>query len=145
MCQQFRVCGVAAIGVALALVVPLAAQQPAQPAPKLGGTPTDMPTKKDPLRFTAFNVSMPTGMAGVTQIVIERWSTDAERKGLLEFVETANTAKAVSGSCSTRCRKSSRASASYARQIASAGISGMRPSSRCRMARGRLLSRPTSL
>ena len=89
MCKQFRVGGVAAIGVALALVTPLAAQQPAQPEAKLAGTPTDMPTKKDPLRFTAFNVSMPTGVAGVTQIVIERWSTDAERKGLLEFVETA--------------------------------------------------------
>ena len=48
-----------------------------------------MPTKKNPLRFTAFNVSMPTGRAGVTEIVIERWTTDAERKSLLEFVETA--------------------------------------------------------
>ena len=32
---------------------------------------------------------MPTGIAGVTEIAIERWSTVAERTKLLEFVETA--------------------------------------------------------
>jgi hypothetical protein len=70
----------------IALGSPLAAQQP---APKLAGTPSEAPTKKDPLRFTAFNVSMPTGVAGVTEINIERWTTDAERSSLLELVETA--------------------------------------------------------
>jgi hypothetical protein len=70
----------------MALGAPLSAQQP---APTLAGSPSEAPTKKDPLRFTAFNVSMPTGVAGVTEITIERWSTVGERKGLLEFVETA--------------------------------------------------------
>ena len=88
MCKQLRALGNAAIlGAALAIVMPLAAQQP--PASPAAGTPTETPTKKDPLRFTAFNVSMPTGMAGVTEIAIERWSTKAERTKLLEFVETA--------------------------------------------------------
>ncbi len=86
MSKHFRVLGIAAaFGAALALVAPIAAQQPAAVA----GTPTETPTKKDPLRFTAFNVSMTTGIAGTTDIVIERWSTDAERKSLLALVETA--------------------------------------------------------
>jgi hypothetical protein len=60
MCKQFRALRNAAIlGAALAMVMPLAAQQP--PASPAAGTPTETPTKKDPLRFTAFNVSMPTG------------------------------------------------------------------------------------
>ena len=60
MCKQLRALGNAAIlGAALAMVMPLAAQQP--PASPAAGTPTETPTKKDPLRFTAFNVSMPTG------------------------------------------------------------------------------------
>jgi hypothetical protein len=79
----------AAIGVSLLLAAPLPAQQPAQPAPAVAGTPTENPTKKDPLRFSAFNVSMQTGMAGITEIAIERWSTQAERKALLGLVETA--------------------------------------------------------
>jgi hypothetical protein len=86
MRTQLRIfVGAAAIGAALVFVAPLTAQQADKPA----GTPTEMPTKKDPLRFTAFNVSMPTGQAGVTEITIERWTTDAERKSLLELVETA--------------------------------------------------------
>jgi hypothetical protein len=77
----------AAVVLALPLVAERAeqAQQPAAVA----GTPTEMPTKKDPLRFTAFNVSMPTGVAGVTQIAIERWTTVEERTALLKLVETA--------------------------------------------------------
>jgi hypothetical protein len=87
MRKQLCVFGsVAAVGVTLMLMAPLAAQQPASP---VAGTPTEAPTKKDPLRFTAFNVSMPTGMAGVTEITIERWTTVAERTKLLELVETA--------------------------------------------------------
>lgn len=88
MCKQLRTLGTAAaLGAALTMVMPLAAQQP--PAAPVAGTPTETPTKKDPLRFTAFNVSMPTGMAGVTEITIERWTTVKERTSLLELVETA--------------------------------------------------------
>ena len=32
---------------------------------------------------------MPTGMSGVTEIAIERWTTKAERASLLDLVETA--------------------------------------------------------
>ena len=71
--------------IAAAFTLPLAAQQPATPA----GKPTEAPTTKNPLRFSAFNVSMPTGMSGVTQIVIERWTTTAERQSLLGLVEIA--------------------------------------------------------
>jgi hypothetical protein len=87
MYKPLRVLGIAAaFGAALTLVAPIAAQQPASP---VAGSPTETPTKKNPLRFTAFNVSMPTGMSGVTEINIERWTTDAERKKLLGLVETA--------------------------------------------------------
>jgi hypothetical protein len=93
MCNQYRfrsASRLAALSAALIVAVPLAAQQPpAAPAPAVAGTPTEAPTKKDPLRFSAFNVSMPTGMAGVTEIAIERWSTAAERTALLGLVETA--------------------------------------------------------
>ena len=100
MCKQLRALGNAAIlGAGPVMVTPLAAQQP--PASPAAGTPTETPTKKDPLRFTAFNVSMPTGVAGVTQIAIERWSTVAERTKLLEFAKQRGTAKAASASCST--------------------------------------------
>jgi len=75
----------AAVAVLVMPGVPAWAQQPAKPA----GTPTEAPTKKDPLRFSAFNVSMPTGMSGVTEIAIERWTTTAERTKLLGLVETA--------------------------------------------------------
>jgi hypothetical protein len=81
--QAFRLA--AAGAVVLLLGVPTAAQQPVKSA----GTPTEAPTKKDPLRFSAFNVDMPTGISGVTEIVVERWTTDAERTKLLGLVETA--------------------------------------------------------
>ena len=67
----------ATIGAALAILAPVAAQQAAAP------------TKENPIRFTAFNVSMPTGISGVTLITIERWTTPAERKSLLALVETS--------------------------------------------------------
>ena len=67
------------------LAAPLGAQTPAATA----GSPTEAPTKKDPLRFSAFNVSMQTGTAGETEIVIERWTTADERTALLGLVETA--------------------------------------------------------
>jgi hypothetical protein len=78
-----------AIGFALALVPAVAAQTPAQQPTSTAGTPSEAPTKKSPLRFSAFNVSMPTGMSGVTEIVIERWTTADERTKLLGLVETA--------------------------------------------------------
>jgi hypothetical protein len=67
-----------AVGAALALAVAASAQQ------------ADVPTKEDPLRFTAFAVSMPAGEAGVVQIAIERWTTDDERKGLLDVLAGAS-------------------------------------------------------
>lgn len=73
------------LGAALILAAPLSAQQPAGTA----GKPSEAPTKHDPLRFSAFNVSMPTGAAGVTEIEIERWTTSDERAKLLELVGTA--------------------------------------------------------
>jgi len=88
MLKQFRVRslgGVALLSAGLIVSAPLAAQQPAVVA----GTPLEAPTKKDPLRFAAFNVSMDTGMAGVTEITIERWTTVAERSALLALVESA--------------------------------------------------------
>ena len=88
MYKPLRVLGIAAaFGAALTFVAPTAAQQP--PPSKPAGSPTETPTKKNPLRFTAFNVSMQTGTSGVTEINIERWTTDAERKKLLGLVETA--------------------------------------------------------
>ena len=92
MSRQFRVlCSLALLGAALVTMAPLSAQQPAAQAstPTQAGTPSEEPTKKNPLRFSAFNVSMPTGMSGVTEIVIERWTTTAERTKLLGLVETA--------------------------------------------------------
>jgi hypothetical protein len=51
------------------------------------------PTKKDPLRFRAqlrTQGSSPTAQ-GVMQIAIERWTTDSERKSLLDLVGLSNT------------------------------------------------------
>jgi hypothetical protein len=81
MRKQLRVIAGIVVSAATAVVVLVAAQQP--PA-------SDAPTKKDPLRFTAFAVSMPAGQAGVVNIVIERWTTDAERKALLEVLSGAS-------------------------------------------------------
>jgi hypothetical protein len=69
-----------AIAAAIAVVIPLMAQQP-----YVEGAPTE----KDPLRFSAFAVNMQGGRAGAVDIAIERWSTDAERETLVEFVKTA--------------------------------------------------------
>lgn len=87
--QRHVIRNVAVLGAALILAIPLAAQQTTPQATGTAGTPTENPTKEDPLRFSAFNVSMDTGMAGVTEITIERWTTGAERTALLELVETA--------------------------------------------------------
>jgi hypothetical protein len=45
------------------------------------------PTKKDPLRFSAFAVQMQSGTAGVIEITIERWTTDAERNPIVALVQ----------------------------------------------------------
>ena len=47
------------------------------------------PTKEDPLRLTAFFMQSNSGQAGTLYIVIERWSTDAERKALIDLVNKA--------------------------------------------------------
>src|SRR5688572_28733576 len=68
--------------VALALFVSVAGQQAGLPEP----------TKKDPLRFRAqlrTQGSSPTAQ-GVMQIAIERWTTDAESKSLLDLVALSN-------------------------------------------------------
>ena len=105
----------------LALVLPLAAQQTAAPAPAqqtapptAAGTPTGTePTKKDPLRFSAFNVSMPTGMSGVTEIAIERWTTKAERASLLDLVETAKYRRGRSAKAAERAPEDQAAGGLY--------------------------------
>jgi hypothetical protein len=87
MCKQLHVfVRMAVVGASLTFVLPLAAQQQAVPT---AGTPSETPTKRDPRPFTAFIVSMQTELAGVTEIVIERWTTTAERAKLLALVETA--------------------------------------------------------
>jgi hypothetical protein len=55
------------------------------------GSPTQTPTKEAPLRFRAVNQATggAVGLQGVTQITIERWTTDAERQMLLSLVDTA--------------------------------------------------------
>jgi hypothetical protein len=78
LCALWRV---VAFGAGLALVVPVSARQADTPS---------TPTKRDPLRFSAFAVSMPTGQAGVGDIVIERWTTDAERQSLLDVLAGAS-------------------------------------------------------
>jgi hypothetical protein len=47
-----------------------------------------VPTKKDPLRFTAFAVQMQGGPPVVIAMTIERWTTDAERNALVALVQT---------------------------------------------------------
>ena len=69
--------------VALALFVSVSGQQAGLP----------QPTKDDPLRFRAqlrTQGSTPSAQ-GVMQIAIERWTTDAERKSLLDLVGLSNT------------------------------------------------------
>jgi hypothetical protein len=69
-----------AVAGALAMLTPVFAQQPAAPVG---------PTPKNPIRYAAFAVSMNQGKAGQVDIAIERWTTDAEREGLLKLVSGA--------------------------------------------------------
>lgn len=64
---------------ALALLAPIAAQQ----APAL-----DAPTTKEPWRFRAVlqTQGQDAGLQGVADVVIERWSTDAERQSLVDLL-----------------------------------------------------------
>ena len=66
------------IVVALGLFVPVASQQ----------SKAQAPTTKDPLRFRAVlqTQGQDAGAQGVVQIVIERWSTTAERESLVALV-----------------------------------------------------------
>ena len=123
---QFRVlCSLALLGAGLVTMVPLSAQQPAaQAGTTQAGSPTEEPTKKNPLRFSAFNVSMPTGQAGVTEIVIERWTTTAERTSLLGLVETAKWGEGGQRKLLNALQKIKPRVASSVRQTASDGISG---------------------
>ena len=63
---------------AVALLVPIAGQQPAPAGP----------TTKDPLRFRAIlqTQGQDSGLQGVAEIVIERWTTDAERQELVSLL-----------------------------------------------------------
>jgi len=78
--------GIVALAGVVAIVAPLAAQQRAATAPP--AVPGIPPL---PIRFTAVNqVSTGAGGAmGVTEILIERWTTPAERETLLKLVEEA--------------------------------------------------------
>jgi hypothetical protein len=55
-----------------------------------GQTASDAPTKQDPMRFSAFAVSMQSGTSGRVEIAIERWTTDDERKALLDVLAGAS-------------------------------------------------------
>jgi hypothetical protein len=76
-----------ALSGAVALAAPVTTPAP-EPAPAATPQPVAvaMPTPENPVRFSAFAVSMQQGQAGNVDIAIERWTTDAERKGLLEHL-----------------------------------------------------------
>jgi hypothetical protein len=81
-------------GVALSGAVAFAAPEPtaapaSEPAPKQESIEAEAPTPKNPVRFAAFAVSMQQGQAGQVDIAIERWTTDVERKGLLNVLAGA--------------------------------------------------------
>ena len=58
-------------------------------APALAQAPfsESTPTKKEPLRFSAFAVQMQNGLAGVIEVAIERWTTDEERSAIVGLVK----------------------------------------------------------
>ena len=45
-----------------------------------------VPTKDNPLRFSAFAVQMQAGVSTRVNIVVDRWSTDEERKALIALI-----------------------------------------------------------
>jgi hypothetical protein len=81
MCKRHQSFLVAVVAAAvLAIMVPVLAQQ---------SDAEKVPTVKNPLRFSAFAVQMQSGTAGTIEIVLERWSTDAERQALVALVKAA--------------------------------------------------------
>ena len=52
------------------------------------------PTKKEPLRFSAFAVQMQAGMSGVVDITIEQWSSETERSALVAQVQKTTDSEA---------------------------------------------------
>lgn len=62
-----------------AFAVPASAQRPPQTRPEPGNKPIEI--------FKAFAVQMQSGRAGVVDIAITRWSTDAEREQLLTLLK----------------------------------------------------------
>ena len=72
------VLGALAVMALVVFAVPALAQAPYSEA---------APTKKEPLRFTAFAVQLQGGRAGVVEVTIERWSTDDERNALIAQVQ----------------------------------------------------------
>jgi hypothetical protein len=75
MSNRVRARAILVSGILLAFLVSVAAQQAA-------------PTAKDPIRFRAImqTQGQDAGAQGVANIVIERWSTDAERKSLVDLL-----------------------------------------------------------
>jgi hypothetical protein len=65
---------VAVVAATLVIGTPILGQQAAAPQD---------PTAKDPIRFSAFGVSMQAGISGAIEIAIERWTPDDERTMLL--------------------------------------------------------------
>jgi hypothetical protein len=70
-------------GLMTAAAVAAAALVLGTPALARQGAVPQEPTAKDPIRFSAFGVSMQAGISGAIQIAIERWTTDDERTALL--------------------------------------------------------------
>lgn len=62
-----------------AFAVPVSAQRPPQTRPEPGNKPIEI--------FKAFAVQMQSGRAGMVDIAITRWSTDAEREKLLTLLQ----------------------------------------------------------
>jgi len=69
----------AALGLLAGLAATVSAQSPPQTRPEPGNKPIEI--------FTARAVQMQTGAAGVVEIAITRWSTDAEREMLLGILK----------------------------------------------------------
>jgi hypothetical protein len=67
---------VVSLAVALASAASLDAQTPASASAQI-------PTKHDPIRLRAFAVGLDSGVSGIVEISIERWTMDEEREGLL--------------------------------------------------------------
>ena len=71
----------AVVGVCLAVAVSAAGQTVNKKAPEPGNKPIET--------FTGFGVNVVTGQSGVVEIIINRWSTDAERELLLNVLKAS--------------------------------------------------------